>query len=91
MKPTARYRRRSDSITADLGGGRLAIMGMVKGGYYALNPVAHAIWDLLEQPRSTEEIRTHVCTRFEVDADACARDADHFLQELLDEGLALRA
>ena len=86
--PNRRYRRTADSLAADLGEGKLAVMGLAKGRYYTLNPVGRAIWDFLEQVRSQQEIRAHVLERFDVDEQSCARDVDKFLKELLREGLA---
>lgn len=85
---STRYRRTDDALAADLGEGKLAVMGLAKGRYYALNPVARAIWDFLDQSRSRLEIRAHVLERFEIDEQACDRDVDAFLKELLREGLA---
>jgi hypothetical protein len=83
-----RYRRATNAVAADLGEGKLAIMGLAKGRYYALNPVGRVIWECLEQPRSREDLRAEVQARFEIDAATCERDTEKFLKELLDEGLA---
>jgi hypothetical protein len=85
---TTRYRRTDDSLAADLGEGKLAVMGLAKGRYYALNPVARTIWDFLGESRSREEIRAHVLARFDIDAQSCERDVETFLKDLLREGLA---
>lgn len=85
---STRYRRTADSLAADLGEGKLAVMGLAKGRYYALNPVARAIWEFLDQERSTQDIRAHVLERFDIDKQACERDVDAFLKDLLREGLA---
>lgn len=86
-----RYRRATDSLAADLGQDQLAVMGLAKGRYYTLNAVARSIWEFLDSPRTTAEIRAFVGATFDVDVATCERDADHFLKELLEEGLAERA
>lgn len=86
--PRTRYRRATNAVTADLGEGKLALMGLAKGRYYALNPVGRVIWDCLEQPRSRDDLRAEVQARFDIDAATCERDTEKFLKDLLDEGLA---
>lgn len=81
------YRRADDALAADLGEGKLALMGLAKGRYYALNPVGRAIWDFLEQPHTPSEIRAHLLTRFEVDEKTCERDLQRFLREMVRERL----
>jgi hypothetical protein len=88
MGASAIYRRTPNAVAADLGEGQLAIMGLARGRYYALNPVGRVIWDFLGTPHTREEIRARVLSQFEVDEQACERDVDKFLKELLDEGLA---
>lgn len=87
MPPSPLYKRATNAVAADLGEGKLALMGLTKGRYYALNPVGRVIWECLEQPRSRDEIRQQVLARFEVDPATCERDMEKFLQDLLDEGL----
>lgn len=88
MLTAPRYRRATDAVAADLGEGKLALMGLAKGRYYALNPVGRVIWDCLALPQTRDELRAQVLARFEVDAATCERDTDRFLGELLEEGLA---
>jgi hypothetical protein len=87
MNPGTIYRRTPDAVAADLGDGKLAIMGLARGRYYALNPVGRVIWDFLDVPRAHPDIRAQVLAQFEVDATTCERDMDRFLQDLLREGL----
>ena len=88
MTASTLYRRTPDSVAADLGEGKLAIMGLARGRYYALNPVGRVIWDFLDAPRTHAEIHAKVLASFEVDAQTCERDMNQFLQELQREGLA---
>lgn len=88
MAQSAIYRRTPDAVAADLGEGKLAIMGLARGRYYTLNPVGRVIWDFLGAPRTHADIHAHVLSQFEVDAEACERDVNRFLQDLLREKLA---
>ena len=87
MNASIIYRRTADAVAADLGEGKLAVMGLARGRYYALNPVGRVIWDFLDAPRTHAEIRAHVLAKFDVDNETCERDMNTFLQDLLREGL----
>jgi hypothetical protein len=43
------------------------------GKYVALNITANAVWQLLEEPRTQQEIEQALCSRFAVDAEACTK------------------
>ena len=57
------------------------------GQYFGLNAVGAYIWELLEQPRSGQELRTAVCTEFDVDGATCDPDISRFLRSLIDNGI----
>lgn len=52
------------------------------GKYVALNASASAIWDALEQPRSSDEIVTDLQNRFEVDEQTCRASVDRMLAQM---------
>lgn len=58
------------------------------GVYYGLNAVAAAVWHFIQQPRRVEDVRAHVCSRFEVSPEQCAPDLDVLIAELVSRGLA---
>lgn len=83
----ALYRRTSNTLDADLGENKLAIMGLAKNRYYTINPVGRAVWAFLAVPHTRDEIRDHILTTYHVAPDVCEKDVATFLQELLSEGL----
>ncbi len=61
--------------------GDTVILHLGTGTYYGLNAVGTAIWNLIQEPRTIEEIHRRLLQRYDTNADECERD----LQDLLDE------
>lgn len=61
------------------------------GKYYGLNPVAKRIWDMLDQPKSFEEIVTSLLEQFEVSEEQCSREVELFLNEAIKKDIILKA
>lgn len=55
--------------------------------YYSFNPVAGRIWELLQEPRTVEEIREQIVREYDVTADQCEADLLNFLGVLFEEDL----
>src|SRR6266849_192279 len=55
-----------DQVSCDLGG-EAAILHVRKGMYYGLDPVGARVWELLQQPRSVQEIKESLLKEFEVE------------------------
>lgn len=76
----------ADVVAADLGREK-ALLSMTDGVYYALNPVGAMIWDLVQEPRSVEELRDAVVARYEVEPDRSEHDVLAVLAKLSEWGL----
>jgi hypothetical protein len=63
------------------------ILQLESGMYHGLNAVGAAIWALLREPRSVEEIQQAILAEFAVDAERCQRDVMALLSKLEAEGL----
>jgi len=75
-----------DQVCCDLGG-EAAILGLKSGVYYGLNSVGTRIWNLVQQPRTVQEIRDVIVKEYEVEPDRCENDILILLGKLLAEGL----
>jgi len=89
MTEVPRYHRVADIVSADMDGERV-MMSLEKGAYFGLAGIGGAIWDLLSEPRSAEEIVGQVMQTHEVDARACRADVEAFLADLERNGLVRR-
>lgn len=58
------------------------------GKYVSLNASASAIWDALEQPRSTDEIVADLRGKFDVDDTTCRSSVDRVLGTMSELQLA---
>lgn len=57
--------------------------------YYQLNGVGRAIWELLKDPATQEEIVGSLVRRYEIEPADCAREVMEFLDRLSREGLVV--
>jgi hypothetical protein len=58
------------------------------GAYVALNSTAHAIWDVIENPRTSSEIAATLAGQFDVAADTCSAAVARTLAEMEIQQLA---
>lgn len=77
-----RYYRNTNTISGRLSD-ELVMMDIEKGNYYALNPVATRIWDLLETPMGTEELCITLMEEYEVDRERCTSELTELLSEMV--------
>ena len=77
-----KYIRKKDSIDGRLHD-ELIMMDIDQGKYFALNPVATRIWDLLENPASLDEICTILMNEYEVDATQCHEEVQTHMEEMV--------
>jgi len=75
-----------DQVSCDLAG-EAAILNIKNGVYYGLDPVGARIWQLIQQPRSVDEVRETLVGEYEVEPERCAQDLVALLEQLLAEGL----
>jgi coenzyme PQQ synthesis protein D (PqqD) len=73
-------------VSCDLAG-EAAILNLADGVYYGLDPVGATIWNLIQQPRSVEEICARVMAEYDVGAERCQSDVLALLAELHSRGL----
>lgn len=78
-----RLLRREGRPTTDLEGD-LVFLDADGGEYQVLRGTARWIWDLLEQPRTLEEICALVEAEYEVPSETCREQLVPFLEELVE-------
>ena len=61
----------------------LMMMDEVSGNYFGLNPIAAAIWQLLEKPMPYSQLIQILADIYDVTIDECEKDTQNFLSELL--------
>ena len=56
--------------------------------YFGLNAVGARIWNLIQEPRTMQDIRDLLLEEYEVDREHCENDLLALLHRLAAEGLA---
>jgi len=63
------------------------LLELNKGTYYGLNSVGSVIWELVQQPKSIENVYFAVLNQYSVDSETCGRDVLRVIEELEGAGL----
>lgn len=65
----------------------IVMMHPESGKYFALNPVASRIWELLEQPNSINDLVEKLLREFDVTQDVCKTEVTVFIEEIMEKKL----
>ena len=68
----------------------LVMMDIDQGKYFSLNPVATRIWDLLENPLTSDELCLRLIDEYDVEPEQCRIEVEEHLAEMVGMGLVLR-
>lgn len=83
---STRLVRKSEILASELED-ELMMMDLDTNNYFALDPVANHIWQLLVEPLTAAELCARLGRHFEVDEETCRRDTLAFLRQMWDEKL----
>jgi hypothetical protein len=75
-----------DQVSCDLGG-EAAILDMKSGIYYGLDAIGAQIWNLIQEPKTVDEISAVILAEYDVETDRCQHDIVALLQDLMAHGL----
>lgn len=75
-----------DQLSCDLAG-EAAVLNMKTGLYYCLNPMGAWIWNLVQQPKTVQELRDALLREYEVQSTRCEADLFVLIEQLQAEGL----
>jgi hypothetical protein len=83
-------RASSDQVSAELQGDAV-VLNLRDGVYYGLDPIAVRIWQILQEPRTIEEVRDRIMAEYDVGAEQCLADLYALLDRLMEWGLVVEA
>lgn len=86
---TVKYGRNSKTISGRLDD-ELVMMDIEQGKYFSLNPVATRIWELLESPRSLEDLCDILMDEYDVEKGQCSNETEACLTEMDSFGLLIK-
>ena len=78
--------RNEDIIFSDMDD-ETVMMSMEKGEYYGINPVGRRIWELVETPRTADDICKALHEEYNVSPEQCHKDVLAFLVRLLEKDI----
>ena len=83
------FRRNANLIGASLDE-ELVMMSVEHGQYYGLGGVGPRVWELIEAPRTYEQLVEQILEEFEVEREVCEKDMLEFLEQMEKLGLVER-
>lgn len=63
-------------------GGEMVILHLDDGLYYSLNEVGACIWQLVQEPRSVDELVEAITSKFDVKREQCLADIEALVADL---------
>ena len=84
------YRHAEGAATAEVDGDTV-VLSPTDLRYHSLNTTAAAVWQLLAEPTTADEVVTSLVEIFDVDADTCRTDVEACLAELCEIGVVTAA
>jgi hypothetical protein len=67
--------------------GQIMVINVASRAYMSVNRTGTALWPLLQEGATAEDLTDALVARFDVDADTAARDVDALLVDLWGRGL----
>jgi hypothetical protein len=76
----------SAQVSSELAGDTV-ILDLKSGQYYSLNEVGTRVWNLIQKPRTVQEIHQIILDEYDVESEQCSSDLFSMLEELNAIGL----
>lgn len=73
---------RSKHVIWNVVDGEAVLLNTQSGIYYGMNKTASAVWNLLEVPKTVEEIVLELLKRFSVEHETLSRDIEEVVMSL---------
>ena len=83
------YQRSPEAIFSEVGGDIVAL-NVERGACYGMEQVTAAVWQLLADPLTLEQLCDRLVEIYEVDAATCRTDVEALLGEFEAEGIVQR-
>lgn len=81
-----KYKRAVELLEAEIND-ELVALEPTAGNCFGFNRVATTVWQSLATPKSFEQIRDELLSRFDVEKDTCTRELEELLGDLERKGL----
>lgn len=81
--------RNPDVVIGDVGDGESVLLDVESGRYFGLNRTAAAIWELLDEAKTLDELVAALCATHDVSPEDCRRDVEELLALLRERGIVV--
>jgi hypothetical protein len=55
--------------------------------YYGLNSIGAFIWNLVQEPKTLNEVERAILNEYDVEEETCYNDLKEIIKDLMDKGL----
>jgi len=86
MTQNQKYLRATGPVGAEIEDSYV-ILDVDTAKYYAFNPTAKDVWDLLETPKTLGEVSQFLLRQYDVEADVCRKAVEDIVGQLRASGL----
>jgi hypothetical protein len=83
------YSRNNNIIDGTLDDNQI-MMHIGKGKYFGLTPVGKRIWELMEQPKTVEELIIALLSEYDVPEDQCRQEVSDFLKKAVSYDIIIK-
>lgn len=80
---------RSSDVLSALVGEEIVLIHVDAGLYFGLEKTARSIWELLELPRSFDDLCQALADRYRSDPVTLRAETERFVQEMANEGIVI--
>lgn len=84
------YKHKDGMMTADMNG-ETVMMDIESGKYYNLGEVGGRIWELLDEPKTFDDLISALVGEYDVSRQQCEQETRPFFSQLLEAGLIVEA
>jgi len=81
-----KYSRSEDYVFNEVDG-ELVMMNIETGAYASLNETGKSIWNLLEEPKSLDEILPSLVEEYDIDETTAKNEVEPFLAKLVEQNI----
>lgn len=81
-----KYNRNNDILSAPIDD-EMGFMNIAQGQYYTMDPIGKRIWELLETPKTIDEMVEVLMREYRVDYEVCYKDVRIFMEKMLENHL----
>jgi len=75
-----KYQRNTQVIDGTIDSSQV-IMHVERGKYFGLNPIGKRIWELIEAPKTLEQITSDLLLEYNITPDQCKTEVQAFLEK----------